>query len=185
MEKSLSNLSVPVFTVRPATLADCSAVARIQVDSYRGAYAALTPAKYIDSFSYSEQEQEWKDWLQAGQGLLLVAESERGTITGYALTLPLLDENRSFDCEVIALYVNQVFHRQGAGRALMADAARRMRLQGCHSLGLWVMEGNPAASFYERLGGQPCGEHFFEIEELHLRERIVGYVWPNIETLFQ
>ena len=173
-----------MINVCTASLADCAAIARIQVDSYRGAYASLMPAEYLDAFSYAEQEQDWKDWLQAERDLLLVAENDQGSIIGYALVQLVHGEERSFDCELVALHVNRAFHRQGAGRALMAEAARRMQAQGCHSFGLWVMDGNPAIAFYERLGGQMIGEHFFEIEELHLRRREVGYVWERIEDLY-
>ena len=172
------------INVRTAALTDCAAVARIQVDSYRGAYAHLMPAEYLDSFSYAEQEQDWKDWLQTERGLLLVAENEQGELTGYVLVQPASPEENKFDCEVTALHVDRTYHRQGAGRALMAEAARRMQALDCRSLGLWMMDGNPAAAFYERLGGQSAGERYFEIQELHLRRREVGYVWPRIEDLF-
>jgi GNAT superfamily N-acetyltransferase len=170
--------------IRTATSTDCAAIAKIQVDSYRSAYSSLMPSEYLDAFSYSEQEQDWKDWLDRERGLLLVAENEPGSIIGYTLVQLAAEEETNFDCEIVALHVNRVYHRQGAGRALMADAARRMHAQGCRSLGLWVIAGNPAVGFYDRLGGQPTGEHFFEIEELHLRQREIGYVWPRIEDLF-
>lgn len=175
---------MPAFTVRAARLSDCAAVARIQVDSYRGAYTALMPAEYLDAFSYAEQEQDWKDLLNEERGLLLVAETGQGEIIGYVLAEPASAEESHFDCEIVALHINRAFHRQGAGRALMAEAARRMHAQGCRTLGLWVMDGNPAAAFYERLGGQRDGERFFEIEEAGIRLREVGYLWEKIEDLF-
>ena len=171
--------------IRTATSNDCAAIARIQVDSYRSAYATLMPTEYLDAFSYAEQEQDWKDWLETDRGLLLVAENEPGNIIGYTLVQLASEEETSFESEVVALHVNRNFHRHGAGRALMAEAARRMHARGCRSLGLWVIDGNPAIGFYDRLGGQPTGEHFFEIEELHLRRREIGYVWPRIEDLFE
>jgi len=33
--------------VRNATFADCAAIARLQVNSYRSAYASLMPAEYL------------------------------------------------------------------------------------------------------------------------------------------
>jgi ribosomal protein S18 acetylase RimI-like enzyme len=171
--------------IRTATSTDCAAVAKIQVDSYRNAYNSLMPTEYLDAFSYAEQEQDWKDWLDRESGLLLVAENEPGHIIGYVLVQLASEEETAFECEVVALHVNRAYHRQGAGRALLAAAARHMHAQGCRSLGLWVIDGNPAVGFYDRLGGQPTGEHFFEIEELHLRRREIGYVWARIEDLFE
>jgi GNAT superfamily N-acetyltransferase len=50
----------------------------------------------------------------------------------------------TFDCELIALHVDRDHHRAGNGRALIAETARRIHAVGCRSIGLWVMEGNPA-----------------------------------------
>jgi hypothetical protein len=40
------------MNIRPAVLDDCPALARIQVDSYRTAYAHIFPQSYIDHFTY-------------------------------------------------------------------------------------------------------------------------------------
>jgi ribosomal protein S18 acetylase RimI-like enzyme len=168
--------------VRTAELEDCAAVARVQVNSYRSAYARLLPADYLASFSYEEQEQDWRDLLKVGLDTLLVAV-EDGKVVGYALSRPMQTDDRPFDCELVALHVDRDHQRRGVGRALVAATARHMQQLGCRSLGLWVMEGNPAAGFYERLGGQPCGEHFFDLDD-STRQREIGFVWPQIEMLF-
>lgn len=170
--------------IRDATLKDCAAIARVQVNSYRTSYANLLPAEYLDAFSYEDQEQDWKDWLQTRKDTLLVAE-EQGQVIGYALSRMLTDVDRPYDCELAALHVKQVFHRCGVGRALVVETARRMNALGCSSLGLWVMEGNDAAEFYEHLGGQRRGEQVIEIDELDHRYREIGYVWPQIMDLYQ
>lgn len=170
--------------IRNAVLADAPALARTQVDSYRTAYASLMPQEYLVAFSYEDQEQDWKDLLQAGSDMLLVVE-ELGQIIGYALSRPLAGEDPPYDCELVAMHVRREFHRRGAGRALMAETARRMHALGCRSLGLWVMEGNNAVGMYEHLGGQQQGEQFFEIEDLNLRRRELCYVWPQITDLFE
>jgi GNAT superfamily N-acetyltransferase len=89
----------------------------------------------------------------------------------------------SFDCELVSLHVRPGGYRQGTGRALVAGAARRMHALNCRSLGLWVLDGNPARHFYERLGGVQRGEQFFELDETTLR-REIGFVWDEITTLF-
>ncbi len=180
------NNSFPILT-RSAAPSDCSAIARIQVDSYRTAYASLLPVDYLAAFTYEEQTQDWLDLLSAGRAgeLLLVAETTPGEICGYALARRAADPQAAFDCELVALHVRPGSYRQGAGRALMAETARRMHALGCRSLGLWVLDGSPACQFYERLCGQQRGEQFFAIEELDLRRREIGYVWDDITTLFR
>jgi ribosomal protein S18 acetylase RimI-like enzyme len=170
--------------VRSATLDDCPAIARVQVDSYRGAYASLMPAEYLEAFTYADQEQDWRDWIEGTDDILLVAENDQGIVVGYALAKKIIGEETNYDGEIMALHVDRSYHRRGLGRALMAEAARQLSEIGCRSLGLWVLEGNPATGFYERLGGHPNGEKFFEIEELRLRRRELGYRWDCMEALF-
>jgi ribosomal protein S18 acetylase RimI-like enzyme len=169
--------------IRDAVVQDCAGIARVQVDSYRGAFAGLMPAEYLQIFTYEEQTQDWQDLIQSSPDLLLVAEGAEGQVVGYALAKQGFVLNLNSDCELVALHVNRDCHRQGIGRALMSETARRMQAAGCRSLGLWVLEGNPACLFYEHLGGKEHGEQFFEIEELHLRKREVGYRWEKIEDL--
>ena len=168
------------MNIRTATFEDCAAIARVQVNSYHAAYAALMPAEYLAAFSYEEQEQDWKDLLQSGQDTLLVAENLAGEVIGYALSRPT--PQASYDCELVALHIDRDWQRQGIGRGLFHETARRMGALGCRSLGVWVLEGNLARGFYEYLGGQENGEQFFEIEELHLRRREVGYRWDNLKS---
>jgi len=171
--------------IRAAKLSDAAGIAWVQINSYRTAYAPLMPAEYLAAFSYEEQEQDWKKLIGEGSDLLLIAEDEAGQIVGYALSRLIPSGQANYDCELAALHINRSCHRQGIGRALVAETAWRMHRQGCRSLGLWILDGNPACGFYEHLGGKTNGEQFFEIEELKLRRREVGYLWERIEDLFQ
>jgi len=148
--------------IRPATADDAAALARIQVHSYRSAYAGLMPVDYLAHFSLEEQEQDWRDLLAEPTGdILLVAETGDGEIAGYALGRPgPVDElpAGAYDAELIALHVRRALHRQGIGRALVRAMARGLHEQGCTALALFVLAGNPACAFYERLGGQRVGE---------------------------
>jgi hypothetical protein len=55
-------------------------LARVQVDSYRTAYAGMFPADSLARFTYDEQEQDWRDLLETGGDVLLVAEDETGAV---------------------------------------------------------------------------------------------------------
>ena len=129
----------------------------------------------LAAFSIDDQEQDWLDLQRLNRDVLLVAENVQGQVIGYALSKPTPDEKRCYDCELIALHVNRDFHRQGAGRELLAETARRMHVLGSRSLGLWVLDGHPPCGFYEHLGGQAHGEQFFEIAEFNRRCE-VGYL---------
>jgi ribosomal protein S18 acetylase RimI-like enzyme len=54
--------------------------------------------------------------------------------------------------EILELYVRKDFRRRGVGRALMAEAERRLRVLGYQWVQLEVLEHNrPAREFYRGL----------------------------------
>ena len=189
--------------IRPATTRDAAALAHIQVNNYRTAYAGLMPADYLAHFSLEEQEQDWLDLLAEPTGdILLVAETDGGEIAGYALGRPgpveipafqageTLPEG-AYNAELISLHVRRTQQKQGIGRALVRATARALREQGCTSLALFVLTGNPAATFYERLGGQRIGEKRWMIPadeagafgDFGFEVVEAAYGWPEIAAL--
>ncbi len=169
--------------IRPARISDCHAVARIQVDSYRSAYAGLLPQSYLDGFNYQEQEQDWQDLFAIhSPDALFVAETESGVLAGYALVRMEKSPDERFDGEVAALHIRQAYQHQGYGRQLMAEAARWIKSQGGKSLFLTVLEGNPAQQFYEKLGGVlQTSKRIFRIDDFEAIEVIYG--WEDLESL--
>jgi len=173
--------------IRPATAQDAAALALIQVNSYRTAYAGLMPADYLAHFTLEEQEQDWRDLLAEPAGdILLVAETDGGEIAGYALGRPgpvELPYAGAYDAELVALHVRRALQKQGVGRALVRAVARALHGQGCTSLVLFVLTGNPACAFYERLGGQLVGEKRWMMDEFDFEVVEAAYGWPKIAAL--
>ena len=173
--------------IREANLADCAGIARVQVDSYQTAYASILPQEYLAHFTYEEQEQDWRDLLSADQhDLLYVAESDSGEIVGYALGRAQGDQDTDYGSELVALHVRLPHQRQGIGGRLIAAVAERLKQQGCRSLTLWVLDKNPARSFYERLGGRRFGEKpWVNNDEFGLDIQEIAYGWPDITSLLR
>jgi len=172
-----------VTQIRKATAGDSAGLARVQVDSYRTAYAGLLPAEYLARFSYEEQEQDWRRWMhEHPEDVLLVAVGEEQEVAGYALGRPGPAGIAGFDSELIALHVRGLLQRQGLGRRLVAAAAGELKQRGCRSVMLWVLEGNPARGFYERLGGRLLGRQTVTLDE-GVRAVEVAYGWADIESL--
>ena len=171
--------------IRPAQFSDCHDLARIQVDSYRSAYAGLLPRSYLDCFNYQEQEQDWQDFFTThSPDALFVAETESGLLAGYALVRMEKSPDGRFDGEVAALHIRRDYQHQSFGRQLMAEAACWIQSQGGKSLFLTVLEGNPARQFYEKLGGvlQPDTRSFW-IDDFEAIEVIYG--WEDLNHLIQ
>ncbi|MFU8773596.1 MAG: hypothetical protein ACNA8H_14410 [Anaerolineales bacterium] len=50
-----------------ATIEDSAGLARVQVDSYRTAYAGIFPQAYLAHFTH--EEQDWRNLLMSEKGL--------------------------------------------------------------------------------------------------------------------
>jgi len=173
-----------VIQIRRARVDDSAGIARVQVDSYRTAYAGLLPEDYLARFAYEEQEQDWRDWPSAHpDDILFVAENESREIVGYALGRPGLTSISPYDSELVALHVRRPCQRQGIGWQLVTMIAKQLKQQGCSSLLLWVLDKNPSRRFYERLGGQLIGEQTVNLGEGDITSAEVAYGWPDIEGL--
>jgi ribosomal protein S18 acetylase RimI-like enzyme len=167
--------------VRKATVADSAGLAKVQVDSYRIAYAGILPQDYLDQFTYAEQEQDWRELLSTGlDGLLYVAESQEDEITGYALGRPGVTDITPFDSELVALHGLQPFQGKGIGRQLAKAMAAQLKEAGCTSMMLWVLADNQRArQFYEKLGGELLDQTQFS----GAGAAEVAYGWPSLDSL--
>jgi len=167
------------LNIRRATLEDSAGLARVQVDSYRAAYAGILPASYLSHFTYEEQAQDWRAWLcSETEEVLTLAETDTGEIVGYALARPSAGEMLPYSSELVALHVQRAFQGQGVGKQLFKAIAEQLQQKGCSSLMVWVLEANPARKFYEQLGGQLLGAQ--KVTEGALE---VAYGWAAIESL--
>ena len=111
---------------------------------------------------------------------LLVAENEAGMM-GFVSAGPARPEKDGMG-EVYAIYLAQAAQRQGAGRALMRQAARHLIDQGFRSMLLWVFKDNiPARKFYGALGGKYLREQPFDLGSQRLLE--VAYGWNDLVNL--
>jgi GNAT superfamily N-acetyltransferase len=165
--------------IRKAQIEDSAGIARVQVDSYRTAYAGIFPQSYLDRFTYEEQEQDWRDLLTSeARDVLYVAEADAGEIVGYALGRPGMTGIPAYNSELVALHVRRTHQGQGIGRRLVGTIAEQLKRVGCTSLMLWVLEENPSRLFYEQLGGELLPERQVTHGAVE-----AAYGWAHIESL--
>ena len=168
--------------IRHARPVDCPGIARVQVDSYRTAYAGLFPESYLTQFTYEEQTQDWEVWLATHpEDLLLVAMSPEGQVIGYLLARAQPDIHPGYDAEILAMHVKLAHQRKGIGKALLRAAVEGLEERGCRSVMLWTLKGNPARAWYERLGGKVLGEKRFQVDGWDIVE--FAYGWETLSTL--
>ncbi len=168
--------------IRNAALDDCPGIARVQVDSYRSAYAGQFPAAYLEHFTYAEEEQDWRQLLTSGsEDILLVAASPENQVVGYVLARARPDIYPGYDSEILALHVRKASQGQGIGKALLRGAVERLKVRRCKSTMLWTLKNNQARQWYERLNGELLGEKHYDVDDWEIVE--VAYGWENIDDL--
>jgi len=182
IERVLEMARSAMCEIRQATVEHCRGLAKVQVDSYRTAYAGLFPRPYLEHFAYEEQEQDWLELLTAGtDDILLVALSTQEQVLGYVLARAKPDIYPGYDAEILALHVRQRFQQRGIGRALLSQAVKGLEARGCESVMLWTLKGNPVRAWFERLQGKVIGEKSRQVDDWDIVE--IAYGWEKISTM--
>jgi len=162
----------------PAAREHARAIAEVHVASSRAAYAGIVAQQTIDKLSVEARTESWIDHLSgpAPGTCCFLAVDDSGTTVGFADGGPTRSDLLPTDGELYAIYLYQESQRQGIGTALLLRVAEELESTGFRSMGLWVLEANPARQFYESLGGRMAAEK--EVERDGLRMKELGYAWP-------
>ena len=147
-------------TVRPATAADADAIGRIQVESWRAAYAGLLPAETIAAFDVEARRQMWREGLSraptAGSATFVAVDDDEIVGIRDGRRLPVRGR-RPASCGR-----STSTRRRGARRRARADRsvrASRCATRASRSALLWVLDGNERAErFYRAAGWERDGE---------------------------
>lgn len=148
-------------SVRPARPLDAERVARVQLSTWRTAYADLLP----DDALALPEEQVAALWLRAVEvppsprHRLLVA-MERDELVGFAALAPAEDDDLDGETagELTALLVEPRWGRRGHGSRLLAAAVDTWRPEGVLTAVVWAWERDAATrSFLTSAGWAPDG----------------------------
>ena len=150
-------------TVRPAEPSDAAGIARIQLDTWRAAYADLLPAEVLAGFDADDAELTWRQTIEQGPAQVFVAV-EGDWLVGFCAAGPApedetagADGSPAKDSATVALVssvlVEPRWGRRGHGSRVLAEAGRAMRDAGSTRGIAWVPEPDKATlGFYERAG---------------------------------
>ena len=170
--------------IRRATGDDATAIAEVQVRTWRVAYRDLLPADHLASLSVVLRERMWAqllDPIRTPEHAAFVAVVD-SRIVGFVSAGPAhdIDLGPGRPGEVYAIYVEPESWGDGVGRALLAAAVDLLQADDMDPLVLWVLEGNARArAFYERaawrLDGAARTETFGGEEAGEVRYRLARY----------
>lgn len=153
--------------LRPATLDDVAAGARLHRDCWREAYSPLVDGEMLAARLENEAtwEDAWRAQIEAGPPRVLAARGDE--LIGFAVAGPNREPELPMR-ELYALYVRETWWGTGIGRALLDEAVDD------DACSLWVLENNPRArAFYVRNGFAPDGgrEHMGWLDAWEIRMR--------------
>lgn len=158
---------------------DAGAIAHVHVESWRTTYSGIVPEAYLAGLDEMLRAKLWHEWLTGG-ALVLIAE-KNGQIVGFAHAGANRETLEECDGELYSIYLLRDAQRHGAGTALLRAISAALEERGFKSMAVWVLERNPARSFYERMGAFLSASKVIEIGGVRLME--VAYVWPDLKTL--
>ena len=181
--------------VRRATEADAAGIAHVHVQSWRATYPGILPATEIERHTLVRRAGLWARALQAPAHGVFVAvavdevgagEAAAGNVHGFASTgafrvEPAGGEGQAEGAgegELKALYLLPTAQKQGTGRRLFDAGANALREAGFAALRCWVLQGNPAIAFYERLGGVRVASKTFTVDGVAVEEHCYRFDLP-------
>jgi L-amino acid N-acyltransferase YncA len=166
--------------IRPARVEDAPAIAHVHIESWKTTYAGIVPATFLASLDIEARTRMWHEELTTGRPIVFVAEAE-SRIFGFVCGGPLREALDTYDAELYAIYLLQAQQQQGIGRLLIHTLATALRERNFTSMVLWVLEQNPATSFYKHLGAVEVAQKQIEIGGTSLQELALG--WTNLRQL--
>ena len=169
--------------LRKASRDDAAAIARVNVDTWRSAFAGIISDSYLANLSYEGREQDFKELLGQSEELSFayVVENQQGEIIGFAIGGKDREGISPQGGEIYALYVSEAWQKQGVGRMLVQAAANHLYQLKVPSLVLWTLAAGSANGFYKTMGGDLIIMKVFTIADQDVVFAVYG--WDNIHTL--
>jgi GNAT superfamily N-acetyltransferase len=170
------NLTEPV-NIRKATVADATAIAAVQVNSWQTTYRGIVPDSYLNRMDVSMRAERWQSILtdQISPTLVYLAEAASSQVIGFAAGGRERGNQSSYTGELYAIYLLQPFQKRGIGRLLLNAIAETLIQDGHQTMLAWVLKENPNCRFYEEIGGVSVQEKLIYFDNRPLQE--VAYVW--------
>jgi ribosomal protein S18 acetylase RimI-like enzyme len=170
------------IAIRPARSSDARSIARLDVETWRVAYAGILSAPFLVGLSTRRREVGWATVIDREPRDVRVAVDSEGRIVGFGSCGRCRGEPE-FAGEVFTLYVAPDWQDQGIGRRLLLALFARLVDQGCGSAIIWVLRNNPGRFFYQRLGGKEVQRKIFVVGGE--RTEATGYGWRDLPRFLE
>ena len=146
-------MSTTLIEVRPARVADATAVATTHDEAWRAAYQGIIPGTELEKLINRRGPQWWDSAIRKGSRVSVLVFGDK--IAGYANYGRNRARSLHFEGEIYELYLRPEFQGLGFGRRLFTAARRDLAQSALKSLIVWALSENEnAVEFYRALGGK-------------------------------
>src|SRR5436853_7457399 len=165
------------ITIRTGRPGDARSIARLDVETWRAAYAGILTTPFLVGLSTQRRELGWATVIEREPRDVRVAVNDDGEILGFG-SCGRSRGAAEFAGEVFTLYVAPDWQNQGIGRRLLIALFRRLVVMDRRSAILWVLRDNPSRFFYERLGAQQVSRKPLAVGGVTIEA--IAYGWPDL-----
>ncbi len=151
-----------------ATPDDAAAIAKLQVEGVKAAFAGILPDELLDAGGLDLRTRQWRGWLERSKTSTFVTRDQQ-TMTGFCTLHPAPEASADgLVAEIAALYVLPSHWRRGLGRVLSERALIEARARGFSQVVAWEFDRNlPARALCSRLGFVARGSKRPFLEGVH------------------
>ena len=170
-----------MITIREATLEDASAIAYVQIASWRETYAGLVPNNQLINLSYDQQVMMWTDTFDSPINNMIthVAVNERDQVVGFSSAGHKAKCDTPPQCaELYAVHILNDYRQCGIGQQLVYAVVGYFLDHAITSMTTWVLVDNFARGFYEANGGAVVDHKPVFLAQTELWE--VCYAWFDL-----
>jgi ribosomal protein S18 acetylase RimI-like enzyme len=146
--------------VRRPVLRDVDELARINIDTWRAAYAGIVPQARLDSMDAEAYRLRWIENVTTGRpGVEFRVADVDGRLAAYAVAGPYRPQEDAEQevvtglAELYAIYVDPPKQGRGAGSAVHDAVLRALAARGNEEAALWVLVDNVRSRRWYELRG--------------------------------
>ncbi|QEE15281.1 N-acetyltransferase family protein [Promethearchaeum syntrophicum] len=173
-------------SIRKAVVSDASAIASININTWKVAYKGIIPQDYLDSRSIVDKIPAWSQRIRnlgKNKKEMFVAEISsqyRTDIVGFSMGGRSSYDDYDIDGDLNAIYILPKYWKQGIGTLLFNAIVKSFLDMNYKTMVIWALKDNSACNFYLKMGGIPKFHKTLTYGGKKLDA--LGFFWENIHS---